>query len=498
MEEKTWGVRFNEHPDHQRYAKGKKPQGCPDWLESYQIITWQEQGLVIWNSIDKRIATLHGYETLMLLSQLDSHDDWKSDGISITRLVHELKIPLSPRGRRKKTEQEPKVETTKAEPVYQEILHLPPEAGPELIELLQTNKLIISELADREKKRLQEAIRRCLEAVLEFSIKKEQNEFDFDVRPFEWRCQDKSRWLCQHQTAEGRVCLEKSKLFWHACVIRPGYTRKSDHFMKLQAAVEWVEKELVDLANLPETQVLQPRIQTKQQSDRDRVRLRKKLLAGPYWIDSTVMEPMRVTYKTFIELDARPISFKTYESICGDTLRYDERYLSPYKLAAALNLDIDHLNVDQPVGENSEWYRITSLTTYYQEPAAAEQVQKAWDESQILQQFKSGKISRARYGYQEVETGFVVHLGACEDPDNPWEQPISRKEHMELRALQESLSFALDVTGYRDYLGVSAELISDARILRIMHKTRTRSKYLSEEIKRESKIWLAQNDPLEQ
>jgi hypothetical protein len=209
------------------------------------------------------------------------------------------------------------------------------------------------------------------------------------------------------------------------------------------------------------------------------------------------MEPSRITYRLFLEIHAKPISFKTYESICGDTWQYDKHYLSPVKLADTLHLDSDHLKIDQPIGESSDWYRITSLTTYYQESSAAEQAQKAWDQSKILQQFKEGKISRARYGYQEVETGFAVLLGACEDPDHPWPEPDTRSEYMEQEALREALSFALDVNDYRDYLGISADLISDEQILQIMHSSRTRSKHLPEEIRRESKIWLAKHEPLE-
>ena len=46
MIETTWGMRFNEHPDYQRVPKGQKPAGCPEWLESHQIHTWQEKGLI--------------------------------------------------------------------------------------------------------------------------------------------------------------------------------------------------------------------------------------------------------------------------------------------------------------------------------------------------------------------------------------------------------------------------------------------------------------------
>lgn len=37
----------------------------------------------------------------------------------------------------------------------------------------------------------------------------------------------------------------------------------------------------------------------------------------------------------------------------------------------------------------------------------------------------------------------------------------NRNEFMEWKALQESLSYTLDVNDYHDFLGISAELISD-------------------------------------
>ena len=78
MEEKTWGMRFNHRPDYQRLNKGQRPQGCPDWFETRQINTWQEQGLVLWNNVDKHIEVLQGGDALRLLSELHSQDNWKS------------------------------------------------------------------------------------------------------------------------------------------------------------------------------------------------------------------------------------------------------------------------------------------------------------------------------------------------------------------------------------------------------------------------------------
>ena len=496
MTEATWGLRFNENPNYQRVHKGQRLEGCPEWLESHQIHIWQEQGLIIWNNIDRKLESLRGTESLRLLSELNSHDAWKSNGVSVTRLVHRIEIILPSGKNRKKGEPAPYAEKPKGEAVYEEIMHLPPEAGYELIELLESKKQLISQTAEQEKKRFQEALRQFWDSVIEFSHKKELNDFNFKTRSFEWQSDDASRMICHYQTAEGRIWLAKDKLFWNTCVKREGHLGNSHHFVKFAEAVDWVEKEIVELANKPDMKK-EEQILSEEVIKANRNRLKEKLINGPYWIDSARMEPQRVTYEVLINLEAKPISYKSFETICGDTYEYADRYPPPGKLANDINLDASHFQIDQPIGDNSEFYRFTSLTNYYQGASAVEQAQKAWNQSRILQQFKAGKIIRGRFGYQEVETGFLILLGACGQTDHVWDKEKNRNDFMEWKALRESLSYALDVNDYRDFLGVSTELINDERLLEFMHETRSSSKFVPDEIRRESRIWLAQRKPLD-
>ena len=88
-------------------------------------------------------------------------------------------------------------------------------------------------------------------------------------------------------------------------------------------------------------------------------------------------------------------------------------------------------------------------------------------------------------------------LGACGQADHVWREEENRGEFMERKALRESLSFALDVNDYRDFLGLSAELMSDDRLLESMHETRSDSKFIPDEARRESLVWLAQHKPLD-
>jgi hypothetical protein len=494
MNETSWGMLFNESSIYRHFNKTQSLPGCPDWLTPNQINTWQEHGLVIWNNIDKKIVVLNGGKSLALLQQLESNDNWKIEGVSVTELVYQFEFQIPSRGRRKKGEPEPKTEATKSEYVNIEILHLPPEAGSEIIDLLNMNKNIISNMAKQEKERFDEAMKQFFEWMLESSRKEETSNFNFSARTFQWIPKGKFRWVCEHQTTDGHVCLNESKLFWCACVNKKGHFEKSEYSEKFLGAIEWAETEMANLANQPEVPDSHPQIRTEEQRNDELVMLRKKLKGGPYWIDPLSTEPNQISYKILIQIDTKPTKFETIETRCGDVLHVNERFPSSSNLAKIANLDLDQFNFLQPAGENTDWHLVTSLTTFYQETSAAEQAQKVWNQSSIVQQYKNGIIRRARYGYQEVETGFEIYLGACEDPMHPWWKPETREEHMEQLALRESISFSLDPSDFRDFLGVSIQTITDEQIFRIMHSTRARSKYMTKEIKLESKIWLAQHD----
>jgi hypothetical protein len=489
-------MRFNEYPIYQRNQKGHKPEGCPEWLETHQIHIWQEQGLIIWDTIDKKIASLRGAESLRLLSELSSQDAWKSNGVSVTRLVHRIELNLPSGKKRKKDEPQPEVGKPKGEDVYEEIIHLPAEAGYELIELLESKKQIIFQMAEQEKKRFQEAVRQFWDSAIEFSRKEEMNEFDFKTRPFEWQSDSASRMICHYQTVEGRIRLAKDKLFWNTCVKREGHAANSHYFLKLAEAVDWVEKEIVKLVNEPDVKE-ERQILSKEEIQANRIRLKEKLIKGPYWIDAARMEPQRISYRILIDLEAKPIFYRRFETTCGDTYEYADRYPTPGKLANDINLDANHFQIDQPIGDNTDLFRITSLTNYFQEVVAAEQAQRVWNQSRILQQFKTGELIRGRFGYQEVETEFFVLLGACGQTNDLWYEEKNRNDFMEWKALRESLCYALDVNDYRDFLGVSSEFINDDRLLEFMHKTRSESKNVPDEARRESLIWLAQYKPLD-
>ncbi len=493
MEHETWGFRFNQELDFTRARKGEKIMGCPEWLEPFQLPTWGERGLVLWNTADHKIETLRAHEALRLLKQLESGEHGKLDGISVTRLVTKIEAQLPPRGRRKKDQPPPETKST-SQDVYIEIIHLPAEAGQELMEFLRAQKSTLLEMAKRDAKERQDVLTHLLVDMLKWSREREMREFDFSQRSMSWERTDVYRWTCQAKSAEGRVCFQESLWHWHACVKQRSRIAKSQYFAYLKDAVEWMENELTAWADEPQLDDPPSYAARIEQVTANRARLRHELSAGPYWIDPLQLEPKQASYRVLIELDAEPVSARTYQSMCGGTFRYDKHYLSPAKMSQALNLDPDRFLVEQPVGENTEWYRITSSTAYYQHSTAEGLAQEAWDRSQILMRFQAGSIQRARFGYEEAETGYGMYLGACEHAENPWSPPESREEHMQERALRESLCFALDVNDFRDFLGLTVQESSDEDLLDAMHRTRARSRFVPEQAQRESRIWLAEHD----
>jgi hypothetical protein len=217
------------------------------------------------------------------------------------------------------------------------------------------------------------------------------------------------------------VYLSDHKLFWHACVEIQGHDWQSKYdFTELLNAVQWVEEELSALRNISIDKV-DPYPKTKDESEKDRTRIRQKLAGSPFRLNPSQLEPEQVTFRIVIDLFYLPHEYKVGETVFGETYHYDKRYPPPIKLATQLNLDPDQFKIERPFGETGEWYQFLSLVSYYQDALAASQAQNVWDHSSIVQHFKSGKISRARYGYQEVETGYSVFLGGCNAPEEqPW------------------------------------------------------------------------------
>ncbi len=489
MTEPTWGMKFSQYGTYHRYKDGEKKPDCPEWFGKKEITIWQESGLILWNDVDQKIEKLRGTEALNLLDELQSDDSWKTKGVSVTREAFRIEIELPPRGRRKKGEPEPAPKQTKSEKFLEEVIHLPPEAGLALIALLEENKPAITQMAEAETKRVVDAWMELYRSTF-VSI---MRDFDLASRDFEWSYDDReSRIICHHQDAEGRVRLDKSYYRWQACTKRDGYSGDIGYFSELLEAVEWVEKNIVDLAEQVKEEKGR-RIISEAELQENRIRLVEKFVGSSFWIAPETMEPKRMTYQVIIDIAAKPISVEKYETICGDTIELSRRYPTCNKLANMITIDPDLFDIQQPIGEMFEFYRITSLTNYYHAASASEQAQKVWNGSSILHQFKAGYLEGGRYGYREVETGFIVLLGECGAARYLLGARDDRQNFMEEKALRETISYSLDVNDYRDFIGATPDLLSDDELIETMHRNRSRSKVLPDDIRRESRVWIAEH-----
>lgn len=179
------------------------------------------------------------------------------------------------------------------------------------------------------------------------------------------------------------------------------------------------------------------------------------------------------------------------ELSCGQQLKVDKKYWPAGHLAADLHLDLTQVVFDQPLGPDFGWYRGYSAVTYYQESLAAEQAQQTWDRSTVVASYRNGKVSRARYGVEEVETGYSIWMGGCENPERPWKaMQQTRAQYMADLAMELTLIHALDVDGFRAYAGFSIDSVDDDRLLVLLHERRSRAIQIPPISRAESERWL--------
>ena len=423
------------------------------------------------------------------MKDLRANDDWKTSGVSITRRIRvyrtEYEVPR--KGRKKKRVDDPEQKiTTKTGSEYEDIdkeqLRLPLQAGEELKKFLEENESILLEMNTEDDKLYSERLGQVYDLIFDFVRKDEEQKIDWSSRPFHWEpAEDKfkhpHKWFCErNEPNRGVVFLPNHQLYWVGCVeCYCEKQRRNDEFAHLIEAITWVEQELTKQKEVDDQE--EP---IEEASDVDvrksqLLELQERFVRSPYWVNPTSLEPERITYRVFIELDSMPVKYETWEGVFGDVHKYAKQFLSPAQLFKAINLSLDNFQYDEPLSPNHSWVRIKSLVKYYDQSVVINQAQKAWDESSISGQFKSGKIRRARYGYQEVETGYCNFLGECEDPEYPYSQPGSRSEFMKKWALRESIIQSLDVPDFRIFLGLDPTDVSDEKLLEALHEQRANS-----------------------
>lgn len=311
---------------------------------------------------------------------------------------------------------------------------------------------------------------------------REIKEFAWAERAATWlKDETRNLWTCDVPPNRAMVMLEKGDWFWVACIKRRALNEYR-RFLDLEEAVVWAEEQLAgaEVEAEPEVEASPAPVAGHPIVD-----------LGPYRIDPTALEPERITYRVVIELDAMPEHYKTVEVSNGRQLRYEQRYLSPRRLAAELQIDEAECELERWLGPNDGWNLGHSTVTYYRESVAVEQAQLMWSKSRIVEQYRKGKLLRARYGVKEVETGYRSWLGGCENPEQPWGKPQTRAEYLAEKAEELTLANALDVEGFREFIGWCREEVSDEQILGALHYKRAHSPAIPVAGRSESKGWLS-------
>lgn len=76
------------------------------------------------------------------------------------------------------------------------------------------------------------------------------------------------------------------------------------------------------------------------------------------------------------------------------TYQFPDQYPITNKFAKAANLDFGHFGFEQPLGNDSNHFRLISLTHYHLETLTPDQASQVCSRSQTLRQYKADEITR--------------------------------------------------------------------------------------------------------
>jgi len=144
--QKTWGIYLSMTYD---FSKGINPN-YPEWAAKSDFHCQGPTKLIIWNENEHKSAVLTAIESLNLMDRLLVGGDWQTIGVSITRKVVKFQVQIS-RKKKKNDKEKPDEDPAASEKpqwVDEILLSLPPQAGFELLELLQNNQTKLMSLAE--------------------------------------------------------------------------------------------------------------------------------------------------------------------------------------------------------------------------------------------------------------------------------------------------------------------------------------------------------------
>lgn len=487
-----WGVKLNQQDIFTRKRPKTPPEGCPTWANPSQIEDWHKRGLIVWNSETHQFHKFWAEQAAAWLDKLRAQDDWRTAGIVLAQTIRQQIVTATPQpksmGKKKKakTESLPAQEVNpEYENIEEERVRLPVSAGVEFFAFLVSHETTLREMATEDEKERSRILGEVYGLILHSAAEHKAAKLDLTARSMQWvRNTDALKFVCNRPPNLATVAYNIKAWLWQANIEQPHcFKHESPWFHAPEEALAWAENELLQV----EKEQAAPEIEEEERFPVSTVDL------TPFWIDPAVLEPAQITYRIVMLIKREPLAFKTMEMSFGELMKYDEEYPGAQTFARELEIDSTQMQVTQLV-QGVGLYEVKSKVTYFTASLAASQAQIAWDRSKIVKAFGEGKVVDAHYGYEEVETGYEIYLGACQKLGTATYAHDARAGYMARRAMRQTLLNALDLNGFRAHTRLTKKYVSDEDLLVQMHKERAKSPYLSPEVQAESQRWLSETE----
>jgi cobalamin-dependent methionine synthase I len=202
--QKTWGICLSTTYD---FSKENNPN-YPEWAAKSDFHCQGPTKLIIWNEVEHKSAVLTAIESLNLMDRLLVAGDWQTIGVSITRKVLKFQIQIS-RKKKKNDKEKPDEDpaaSEKSQWVDEILLRLPPQAGFELLELLQNNHNKLMALVEEEHQMQVKTLTRVYDQIFEWGRNAEEKEINFLSRIVAWtRLKEPNHWVCTSGENRGAI-----------------------------------------------------------------------------------------------------------------------------------------------------------------------------------------------------------------------------------------------------------------------------------------------------
>ena len=404
----SWGVRIS----YERLGSIKSASSSdqpPPWLGPSERAEWETKGgVIVWDNPTQRLEVLSAQRALELAEKYGKTNTWQTEGIPITQLVPSspLPVPPDPRPSQETAEQKtgPKHRASNGERIEVERMRLSPNAAPEFLAFLLEHEAWLHEMAEDDAKEQERYWMEIVDLLMTGARDSYAHGINVTARPLPWvRDNLSDTWVCDVPPNRGTIALTERGWFWQCCIEQPDqFKRYSNLFLRLEEAMSWTEQELITIQKAGEV-AKQPKSGVES--------AKPKMDRTAYHIDSATLEPEHITYRVVIELEHTPNSFKTREMSFGKLFHYNEKFPSRTRIADELQLDPTWVQVEDLYGFSNGQYRILSVATFEQASLAETSAQEIWNRSGIHQLYKMGKVTRARYGVEEIETHYCSWQG---------------------------------------------------------------------------------------